>query len=83
MYDLEKILRGCLTILFFFFFSIIGSTLIGAFVGWIVGCFFGEIILNFFADIGIEGFTMWQLGASLGFIGSFFRTSNINYSKTK
>ena len=79
MYDLGKVLGGCLTILVLFIMTIIGSTLIGAFVGWVVGWFFGNTILNFFAAVGIEGFSMAELGAVLGFVGSFFRTTNVQY----
>lgn len=80
MFDIGKFLGGCLTVLVFFLFSVIGTTLIGAFIGWVVGWFFGNTILNFFAAIGIEGFTMAQLGAVLGFVGGFFRGTSVNYN---
>lgn len=51
------------------------STLAGAFIGWVVGWFFGSTLLSFFAALGITGFKMWQIGASLGFIGSFFKST--------
>lgn len=77
MYNFGQFIGGCITALLIFLLTIIGSTLIGAFVGWVVGWFFSETILNFFAAIGIEGFTMAELGAVLGFVGSFFKT-NVN-----
>lgn len=58
-----------------FFFLIILNTLLGAISGWVVGLVFGETILAIFAKIGITGFTMFQIGAFLGFVGSFFKTS--------
>lgn len=57
------------------------SSLMGAFTGWVVGLFFGKTILGILATLGIEGFKMWQIGATLGFIGSFFRTLTFNDQK--
>jgi len=51
------------------------STVAGWFIGWVVGWFFGDTILMFLSQVGIHGFTMAQVGASLGFVGSFFRSS--------
>ena len=51
------------------------GTLMGALSGWIIGWFFSETILGFFTALGVTGLKMWQIGASLGFIGGFFRTS--------
>lgn len=55
--------------------------------GWIVGWFFGETFLAIFAQIGITGFSMWQIGAFLGFIGSFLspivQQQNKQYEKSK
>lgn len=56
------------------------STLAGAFIGWVVGWFFADTILGFIAALGVTGFKMWQVGAVLGFVGSFFKT---NVSSTK
>ena len=55
-------------------FLIVLGTLLGACTGWLVGLFFGETILATLAGFGASGFTMWQLGATLGFIGPFFRS---------
>ena len=53
------------------------GTLAGALVGWTVGLLFSETILGIFAALGLKGFAMWQIGAFLGFVGGFFRSSNI------
>jgi hypothetical protein len=78
---MEKILTGilmaCLLTLLFFFL-VLFVTLVGAFAGWVVGLFFSETILGFLAAFGITGFKMWQIGASLAFIGSFFKGINYN-----
>lgn len=61
----------------FFLYALLG-TVMGAFTGWVVGLFFGKTILAILSAAGIAGFKMWQIGALLGFIGSFFRSVNIN-----
>ena len=75
----NNFLQGCLTAFLVFIFMIIGSTLCGALVGWVVGWFFSTPILAFLSAIGITGFKMWEIGAVLGFVGSFFRSSVVNY----
>lgn len=58
-------------------FGVILTTLMGGIVGWIVGWFFSETILITLNRFGVNTFdmTMWQLGATIGFIAGFFRTS--------
>lgn len=51
------------------------GTIVGSLSGWAVGLLFGETILGIFAAFGLKGFSMWQIGAFLGFVGGFFRTS--------
>jgi hypothetical protein len=57
--------------------ALLGS-LFGAFAGWVVGWFFDETILTFFAQMGIKGLEMWQIGMSLGFLGSFFKSYSVS-----
>ena len=54
---------------------VILGTLAGALIGWIVGWFFSDTILFIAAQLGIKNISMWQLGAFLGFVGGFFRTT--------
>lgn len=51
------------------------STLCGAIAGWAVGLFFEKEILGVASQLGIHNVTMWQLGAFLGFVGTFLRTT--------
>ena len=53
------------------------STFFGAFAGWAVGLFFADTVLGFLSRLGVDvnGLAMWEIGASLGFIGGFLRTS--------
>ena len=59
------------------FVAVVLGTLFGALAGWIVGLFFDNTILGTLARFGVktEGLAMWQLGATLGFIGGFFRAT--------
>ncbi len=50
----------------------------GALIGWIVGWFFDETILGILKQVGIEGVAMWQVGAFLGFVGGFFKSTQTN-----
>jgi len=47
--------------------------LVGALSGLIVGVFFSTPILHTLSAFGVDGVTMWQLGATLGFVGGFFK----------
>ena len=53
------------------------ATLGGAFAGWVAGLFFEETILGTLRRAGMDthGLSMWQLGATLGFVGGFFRNA--------
>lgn len=51
------------------------ATAFGWMAGWAVGLFFGDTILNLLSALGLHGFSMAQIGAGLGFISGFLRTS--------
>lgn len=56
------------------------NALMGAVAGWTVGLFWGDTIISVLRSLGIpEKFTMWQIGATLGFLGSFLRTKIENH----
>ena len=57
--------------------AVILGTLFGALSGVIVGLFFEQTVLNTLAAFGVNtaGVAMWEVGATLGFVGSFFRSS--------
>ena len=59
------------------------GTLFGGIIGWIVGLFFSDPIMNTLERIGVDtvGMTMWQLGATLGFISGFLRAKDVKVSK--
>ena len=73
--ELIKITGATFAVAAFIFFAPLLGVVIGAFSGWVVGLFFEQTVMGFLARLGFDaqGFAMWQIGASLGFIGSFFR----------
>ena len=58
---------------------VILGTFFGGVAGWIVGWFFTDTIMNTLNRLGIDtlGMSMWQLGATLGFISGFFKASGV------
>lgn len=63
----------------FIFLMIILGTLLGGIAGWVVGFLFTDIIMNTLNRFGVDtmGMTMWQLGATLGFISGFFKSHQV------
>ena len=64
-------------IVFLIIFLVILGTLFGGIAGWIVGFFFTDTIMTTLNRFGVDtiGMTMWQLGATLGFISGFFKST--------
>lgn len=71
MNDKETFLLSVLFGVACFFLSIL-YTFIGGLSGWFVGLVFGKQILGFLNACGIEKVTMFQFGAFLGFVSTFF-----------
>jgi hypothetical protein len=63
-----------LTLLILFAVPVLAAV-VGAFSGWVVGLFFSAAILHTLNTLGLgtQGIEMWELGATLGFIGGFFK----------
>ncbi len=74
---------GAIALVFLVFILVILGTLFGGIAGWIVGLFFTETIMTTLDRFGVEtmGMTMWQLGATLGFISGFFKATKLEKSK--
>lgn len=58
-----------------FLLTPIVSVLIGAFTGWVVGFAFPNTLDIVSQTITHQVLPHWQLGAGLGFVGGFFRTT--------
>ena len=58
---------------------VIMGTLFGGIAGWIVGLFFTDTIMQTLNRVGVDtmGMTMWQLGATLGFVSGFFKSTKV------
>lgn len=74
---MEKVVVSFITLIAIAFIAPLAGVLIGSFTGWVVGLFFTETILSFLARFGVEtaGLAVWQVGAAMGFLGSFLRTT--------
>jgi hypothetical protein len=69
-----KAILALVTIFVTLFFMIVASTLMGGFVGWCVNLVFPVVntALNQVSGLQLDAFDM---GACLGFFGSFFRST--------
>ena len=58
---------------------VILGTFYGGVTGWIVGLFFTDTIMQTLNRIGVDtmDMTMWQLGATLGFVSGFFNSTKV------
>ena len=58
---------------------VILGTFFGGVAGWIVGLFFTDTIMQTLNRIGVDtmGMSMWQLGATLGFVSGFFKSTKV------
>lgn len=68
------LIGSVVTFIFTLFLGIIASTLVGGLVGWTVGLVFPFVFdsLNKLTSLSL---TPFEMGAMLGFVGSFFRSS--------
>jgi len=71
MTKLEDIIR---TLIGFFVVIMFGSVA-GAASGWAVSLILNETVLTTLAAFGVKtsGLELWEIGATLGFIGAFFK----------
>jgi hypothetical protein len=74
MEKLAVVLGASLVVAAILFVAVLLGTLIGGIVGWIVGLVFPFVIvaLNTLNGLTLTGF---EMGAVLGFVGSFFHSS--------
>ena len=79
---MDKFITGALAaiiVVSMVIFMVIMGTLFGGVAGWIVGMFFTDTIMQTLNRVGVDtmGMTMWQLGATLGFISGFFKSTKV------
>jgi hypothetical protein len=68
------VLSAAVMIAAILFVAVLLGTLIGGIVGWIVGLVFPFVIVTLNTLTGLT-LTAFEMGAVLGFVGSFFKTS--------
>jgi hypothetical protein len=74
------VILGAVAIAALLFVAVLLGTLIGGIVGWIVGLVFPFVIVTLNTLTGLT-LTAFEMGAVLGFVGSFFKTSVTKESK--
>jgi len=74
------VILGAVAIAALLFVAVLLGTLIGGIVGWIVGLGFPFVIVTLNTMTGLT-LTAFEMGAVLGFVGSFFKTSVTKESK--
>lgn len=82
---MEKALAAIgLSLIMILAIPILGS-FFGALSGWAVSLVWNDAILGFLSRIGVDtnGLTLWQVGASMGFLGGFLKTSVHKRGETK
>ena len=72
MENFGKISGGCFIAIMALFFFVILGTLIGGFSGWVVGGLF-PYVTDTLRELAGVSLTDFELGATLGFFGGFFR----------
>jgi hypothetical protein len=71
---MAAVILGAVAIAAILFVAVLLGTLIGGIVGWIVGLVFPFVIVTLNTMTGLT-LTAFEMGAVLGFVGSFFKTS--------
>ena len=74
------VILGAVAIAALLFVAVLLGTLIGGIVGWIVGLVFPFVIVTLNTLTGLT-LTAFEMGAVLGFVGSFFKPSVTKESK--
>ena len=74
---ISGIVVAILGIIAIFFFAIFGA-LIGAFSGWMVSLapYLGGWVVEGFRSFGVQNPNLVCIGAALGFVAGFFKSSN-------
>lgn len=57
------------------FIAVLLGPVFGGLAGWVVGLLFESTILKVLAAFGVTGIEVWELGAFMGFVGGFLKTT--------
>jgi hypothetical protein len=58
-----------------FFLAALAYTFVGAFAGWVVAWAFDETTVKALEFFSLTNYELWEIGAVLGFLSSFIRSS--------
>jgi hypothetical protein len=72
-------LLGALAVVALLFVAVILGTFVGGVAGWIIGGVFPYVVASLNSVLGLS-LTGFEMGAMLGFVGSFLSTS-VRHSK--
>ena len=72
---MAEFIASAIALAIVFFIAPALGLLLGAFSAWAAGIFFPETLDLVSTFILGEAIPHWQLGAGLGFVGSFFKTT--------
>lgn len=77
MNDTYGFIGSAVVIVALLFFMPLVGVIFGAFAGWVVGFYWTSTILQFLQRFGVDtvGLEIWEIGAAIGFLGSFFKSS--------
>ena len=76
------IIFGVISLIALLFVAILLGTLVGGVVGWTVDLMFPFVVITLNALTGLS-LTAFEMGAVLGFVGSFFKSSLTNNKTDK
>lgn len=70
--SINAMIAGATLILVSVTLAVLGTALVGAFIGWVVGFFFPHTMYLLSTAMNIEA-APWQLGVMFGFVAGFFK----------
>lgn len=68
----NTVVTGVTLILVSVTLAVLATSLVGAFIGWVVGFFFPHTMYLLSTAMNIEA-APWQLGVMMGFVAGFFK----------
>ena len=76
---ISKVIGGAVGVAVIMFLMLLVYPFFGGVAGWVFAWIFDESFLKLVELLNVEA-TGWQVGAILGFVGEFFRTTVSNKS---
>lgn len=78
-YNIFMLFGAIIIFILAFIALLVLPTAIGALVGYVVSFFFNDTIMTVLSKItNINDLQLWQIGATIGFVGGFFKSHNFD-----